>query len=120
MTFRARTFAGLLIACAMSVAVTTWLIERPLLRYMRDDVEQGLTSQARVVAALIGERAERARADADALADELGRLVQTRVTLIAPDGRVIGDSAVDAAALAAVDAVRTRGRMKFIYKSPST
>ncbi len=103
MTFRARTFAGFLVACAMSVAVATWLIERPLLRYMRDDAEQGLTSQARVVAALIAERAERATGDADALADELGRLVHARVTLLAPDGRVIGDSAVEASALPIVE-----------------
>jgi two-component system, OmpR family, phosphate regulon sensor histidine kinase PhoR len=39
----------------------------------------------------------------DTLADQLGRLSMRRVTLIAPDGRVIGDSERDGAALARME-----------------
>jgi two-component system phosphate regulon sensor histidine kinase PhoR len=104
-TFRTRTFLGVLVACAVSLAVTAWLIEGPLLGYMRNDIAQGLLSQARVVAALLTERAP---ADLDAQADDLGHLLGARVTLIAANGRVLGDSEVPATSLPVVENHATR------------
>ena len=100
MTFRTRMFLGMLGASALSVAVAAWLLEGRLESYMRDDVSRGLLSQARLVAALL---VDRALNDPDALADELGRTLAARVTFIAPSGAVLGDSDVAAEMLPAVE-----------------
>ena len=96
MTFRARTFVAVFIATSLALGVSTLLVERALRDYMRRDIEAGLISQASLVAALLAHRGD--LADADAEADTLGRLSGARVTFIAADGRVLGDSEVDARA----------------------
>jgi two-component system phosphate regulon sensor histidine kinase PhoR len=100
MTFRTRLFLGMLGASALSVAVATWLLEDRLERAMREDVQHGLVSQARLVSALL---TERTLPDPDALANELGRTLGARVTFIAATGAVLGDSEVSREMLPTVE-----------------
>ena len=93
-------FLGMLGASALSVAVAAWLLEGRIERYMRDDVSRGLVSQARLVSALLQNRAV---PDPDALADDLARTLAARVTFIAATGAVVGDSEVSASMLATVE-----------------
>jgi two-component system phosphate regulon sensor histidine kinase PhoR len=99
-TFRTRLFVGMLGASALSVAVAAWLLEGRLERYMRDDVSRGLVSQARLVSALL---VERAVSNPDVLADDLGRTLGARVTFITTTGAVAGDSEVGVAMLPTVE-----------------
>lgn len=81
-------FLALLIA---ALAATTWEAFRFLERFHRAEVSAELESAARVFAGeLAGLLEDSARADARCKA--LGALAEKRVTVILPDGRVIGDS----------------------------
>lgn len=106
MTFRTRTFLAAFAAASLALAVSTILIETWMRRDLLADVERGLLTQARLAGALLAGR-ERL-ADPDQEADAIGRLIAERVTFIAADGRVIGDSSVPAADLPLVDNHATR------------
>jgi len=93
MTFRKRVFFGVLAASGLALAASTVLVETSLRRDMRRDIERGLLNQARLAGAMLARRP--ALDDPDAEADEVGRLIGARVTFIAKDGRVVGDSNVD-------------------------
>lgn len=92
-----------LIATAVIVAdvYLTNALDRQLTERIRDDLL--------VRAVLAAEKAESTAAAPndhatwDAIADELGRLSRTRVTLVGKDGRVLGDSEVETAALDALE-----------------
>jgi two-component system phosphate regulon sensor histidine kinase PhoR len=99
-TFRARTFIVVLLSCAVALAVAVALLTSGMRQEMVADLEARLLQQARLSAALL---AGLDMADADAEADALGRLNGARVTLIAADGTVLGDSEVAAADLAALE-----------------
>ena len=101
MTFRTRTFLGVLLASSLALAVSTLLVERSLRESLTADIRTNLLSEARLAAYLLARQTT--VPDADAEANELGAVVDARITLIAADGRVIGDSEVDAAALADLD-----------------
>ena len=101
MTFRARTFVAVFIATSLALGVSTLLVERALRDYMRRDIETGLVSQARLVATLLDHR--RDLADFDAEADTLGRLSGVRVTFIAADGQVLGDSEVERGQIVSIE-----------------
>ena len=106
MTFRTRTFLGILLATSLALVVSTVLVERALPQYMREDVDLGLLNQARLAASLLARHPD--FTDPDTLADDLGRLIGERVTFIAADGLVLGDSDVDQAALAGLENHATR------------
>jgi len=89
-TYRTRTFVSVFLASLAALAATTWLIERSLRLYLEDDIRNNLLTQARVTAALLAERPS--ILDPDQEADLLGRLLQARVTFIAGDGQVLGES----------------------------
>ena len=97
MNFRARTFLGIFVATTLALGVSTTLASFELRRAMQDDVRDTLKQEARLAAALLAGR--RDIADPDAEADTLGHLIGARVTLIAPDGLVLGDSEVAGDAL---------------------
>ena len=92
MTFRTRTFLTVFVASSLALVVSTLLVERSLHAYMYQDIEQGLLNQARLASALLADLT--ALPDPDAEADRLGQLGRARVTLIASDGTVLGDSEV--------------------------
>lgn len=106
MTLRTRTFLGVFLATALALATSTVLVEQSLRAYLRRDIETSLARQARLTAALLDHHG--ALADPDAEADRLARIVAARVTFIAADGRVLGDSELDAAGIAAAESHATR------------
>ncbi|MBI4476362.1 MAG: hypothetical protein HY654_04260, partial [Acidobacteria bacterium] len=103
MTFRTRSFVALSAAAAIAVlaaaAVLSFLVRQQTL----DRIQQSLVAETRLAAQLIGRGSADAAIDPDADADALGRDIAARVTLIAADGRVLGDSAESGAALAAME-----------------
>jgi two-component system phosphate regulon sensor histidine kinase PhoR len=104
-TFGTRTFLGIFIATLLALAVSTLLVEQVLPRYMKEDVDAGLLNQARLAASLLGEAV---LGDPDARADAIGKLIGERVTFIASDGAVVGDSEVAHDHLATLENHATR------------
>lgn len=87
-------------AGALSLLVATLLISFTLRRQMNASIERNLLSETRLAAELLSHRENPATPqELDEEADRLGGYVAGRVTFIAPDGKVIGDSAEDGAAL---------------------
>jgi two-component system phosphate regulon sensor histidine kinase PhoR len=105
-SFRARTFLGILVATFIALVVSTVLVSFELRRSMESDIIDTLKGQARLVSAMLTGR--HGIRDPDAEADNLGHLIQARVTFIAPDGRVFGDSEVPADALGTLENHATR------------
>ena len=105
MTFRTQSFVGMLFAASVALGVSTLLGERVVLRSMYEDIDAGLLNQARLAGALVSQPGT---SDLDAEADAIGQLIGERVTFIARDGTVYGDSAVDRAGLATLENHATR------------
>jgi len=81
-------------AAAIGLAVAGAAVATSTVRRTDAAIEQTLTSEARLAADLLARGpATTAVADLDAEADRIGELVGARVTFIAADGRVVGDSA---------------------------
>ena len=81
-------------AAAIGLAVAGAAFATSTARRTDAAIEQTLTSEARLAADLLARGpATTAVADLDAEADRIGELVGARVTFIAGDGRVVGDSA---------------------------
>jgi two-component system phosphate regulon sensor histidine kinase PhoR len=103
--FRAR-LAVAAIAMSAAALVAVLVLVGPALRERELARErERLFAEARLIAHVVRAPLGRgAGAEAlDPLVDELAREVSARVSLIAPDGRVLGDSAASGAALAALD-----------------
>ena len=99
--FRAKVFIASLGAAAAALAMATVIIAWELRREERAFIERRLTDQALLIAELL--RTEGPAVGLDEEADRLAQFIDGRVTLVAGDGRVLGDSTLDAAALAAVE-----------------
>ena len=83
-------YVALILAVLLGVAVyAVWLTRSTYL----DQVDAQLTAEAAIVAAEAADRLGAPTADLQALAVRVGAASGTRVTLIAPDGTVLGDSA---------------------------
>ena len=106
MTFPTRTFVGVFLVSSIALGVSTVLVDRSLQTYSRQDIRNTLVSEARLAAYLLAEQTT--LPDPDAEADALGRRLEARVTLIAADGRVLGDSEVAAADLPSLENHLTR------------
>jgi two-component system phosphate regulon sensor histidine kinase PhoR len=100
-TFRTRTFLGVFLASAAALALATVLIERVTRGVLYVEIRETLLGEAHLIARQI--RREPAPGDFDGEADDIGRLLGARVTFIAADGRVLGDSEVAAADLPALE-----------------
>src|SRR5687768_10675389 len=105
MRFRTKLFLGAAGVAALSVAVSVLLVSWSLRWYLVADIERTLISEVKLAAELLSHRpAEADNAGSfDETADTLGGVIGLRVTLIAHDGTVLGDSAVDRAGLAALE-----------------
>jgi two-component system phosphate regulon sensor histidine kinase PhoR len=90
-----RIFILYAVVLALTAFVTVVYIAATLRQSFIDDLKQSLSSQANLVMALAGSRA----ADLDGLCKELKKATGARVTLIAEDGRVLGDSDADPAGM---------------------
>jgi two-component system, OmpR family, phosphate regulon sensor histidine kinase PhoR len=98
-----RLLFGALVVVAVLVGFLVISLDRRLHTLLRDATQQDLLREARAVA----DRWEPG-IDSDSLADRLGSALARRVTLIVRDGRVIGDSEFDGAALASLENHATR------------
>jgi two-component system phosphate regulon sensor histidine kinase PhoR len=91
-TFRTRTFVSALVASSLALVVATWLISSGLRTTMQATIRDGLLRQAALAGQLLSDRSD--AVDPEAEAGQLGRLLGERVTFIADDGHVMGDSEV--------------------------
>ena len=98
-----RLLAGSLLVLGVLVLLVVVSLDRRLRVRLRDDTSAELLREA----TLLGEMWQ-PRVDSDSLADVAGRALGHRVTLIATDGTVLGDSEFDQPALGALENHRTR------------
>lgn len=103
MTFRRRLFLTSLAAATVTLAVATALVSWSVRRNLSEHIERSLVNEARLAAETLSHRQAATPAELDAEADALGRLVSARVTFIAADGTVVGDSELGPAELATVE-----------------
>ncbi|HWP99776.1 MAG TPA: ATP-binding protein [Vicinamibacterales bacterium] len=102
--FRFRLFVGLSLVAAAAVSLAALLVGRALARETLARIERGLVSEARLAAELVSTGLRDTPPGAlDDEADRLGEIVAARVTFIAADGTVLGDSAEDGEALRALE-----------------
>jgi two-component system phosphate regulon sensor histidine kinase PhoR len=100
MTFQTKVFLAALSSAVIALLVAGYFFATSVRRQTDERIEQTLVAEARLAAELLGHigpstatNESALMAEMDAEADRLGeRLGGTRVTLIAPDGRVLGDS----------------------------
>ena len=98
MRLTTRLLAGLVLGVAVLIAAVVFILDRRLYVRVADEQVAALQREARLLAV------QWARpTDADSLADAAGAVTGHRVTLIGADGRVLGDSRFDGAALAALE-----------------
>jgi two-component system phosphate regulon sensor histidine kinase PhoR len=98
--FQTKIFLSSLPVAAGSLSVAVLLISWSVQRQMQEGLERNLIAEARLAAELLADRAAATRpSELDEEADALGASIGARVTLIGPDGTVLGDSSVDGPAL---------------------
>ena len=104
LSFRAKIFLASLGVAAAALALLTVIVAAERRQDQRSGIETRLVSQAQLVAEFLSDNpaivSDRALDDE---ADRLAELTKTRVTLIAEDGRVLGDSELEDQALADVE-----------------
>jgi two-component system phosphate regulon sensor histidine kinase PhoR len=113
-SFQIKLFLSALSAAALALVIAGALFATSMRRETDARIEQTLVAEARLAAELLG-GAMSARptpgerlAELDAEADRIGDLVGARVTFVAADGRVLGDSAEPLEAVAAMENHATR------------
>lgn len=103
MNLTQRLIAGALLVCGVFGILTVVALDVRLRSRLRDASATELLREARLVGAQW-----RPGQDADSLADAAGAALTHRVTLVAPDGRVVGDSEFDEPALGRLENHATR------------
>lgn len=101
--FRTKLFLASLGAAAVSLLVAAALVSWQTSGRQRAAIEQRITNDALVIAELLSESSVSGIDALDREADRLGRFSEARVTFVAGDGRVVGDSTQTVAALAALE-----------------
>jgi two-component system phosphate regulon sensor histidine kinase PhoR len=102
--FRAKIFLASLGVAAAALVFVTVIVAYERRQDERSRIEMRLITQAQLIAELLSQNASISSSqDLDDEADRLAELMQTRVTLIAADGRVFGDSDLEGEALADVE-----------------
>ena len=81
-----------MIAAAVSLLIASLLLSAQVRERQRSAITQRLTDEARLIADLLAAAPSLGEADLDREADRLGRFSASRITLIAGDGHVVGDS----------------------------
>jgi two-component system phosphate regulon sensor histidine kinase PhoR len=100
---RLKLFIGSMAAAALAVMTMALLVPWQLRAQERLVIERRLADESKLIADLLSSARDITEADLDREADRLGTLVSGRVTLIAGDGRVVGDSTQTPAELAMLD-----------------
>jgi two-component system, OmpR family, phosphate regulon sensor histidine kinase PhoR len=107
--FRTRVFLASLGVSAAALAIATVIIAWELRSEERAAIERRLTDQALLIAELLSHNSSLSSdAAIDDEADRLAQFINGRVTLVAGDGRVIGESTADGQELAALENHLTR------------
>jgi two-component system phosphate regulon sensor histidine kinase PhoR len=103
-TFQTKFFLAALSAAIIALAVAGLLFAIAMRSQMDARIESTLTAAARTAADLLTRGVPLATVpELDEEADRLGALLQARVTFIAADGRVVGDSAETLDGIAAME-----------------
>jgi two-component system, OmpR family, phosphate regulon sensor histidine kinase PhoR len=102
-TFRTRLFLTSVAVASLTVLAATILVSWSVRRATSASIERSLVSQARLAAETLSHRQPASRAELDAEADAMARLVGARITFVARDGTVLGDSDLNADQLAAIE-----------------
>ena len=92
MTFRTRLFFTSLAVASVTLLVATMLVSWSVRREASASIERSLISQARLAAETLSHRQPASPAELDAEADAIARMVGARITFVARDGTVLGDS----------------------------
>jgi two-component system phosphate regulon sensor histidine kinase PhoR len=102
--FRAKIFLASLGVAAAALAFLTLIVASERRRDERSSIEMRLVSQAQLISQLLSRNISvLTDQELDDEADRLAELMTTRVTLIAENGRVVGDSDLDGDALTNVE-----------------
>ena len=107
-SFRTRVFIGSFAAAVVSLFMVAVVLAWRIDRQQEATIERHLTDEARLIAALLASNTDRDVSGLDAEADRLGQLTASRVTLVADDGRVVGDSTQSIEQLATLENHATR------------
>jgi two-component system phosphate regulon sensor histidine kinase PhoR len=93
-----------LVAASAGLCLVLLLATPALRRYAIEEADRALLAEARLAARLVEPALARGAAsdEIDRLVDLAARDVQARVTVVGPDGRVLGDSSVSGPALEAL------------------
>src|SRR5947209_14890795 len=92
--FRTKLFFAALSSALIALVVAGALFAQSMRRSIDIRIEDTLVAEARLTAELLVRNPPASTiADLDAEADRIGALIGARVTFIAPDGTVVGDSA---------------------------
>jgi two-component system phosphate regulon sensor histidine kinase PhoR len=103
-TFQAKFFLAALGSAVIALVVAGALFAVTMRSEINQEIYTTLVAQARLAADLLARGSPSLTApDLDAEADHLGTLTGTRVTLIAPDGQVVGDSSETLEGVAAME-----------------
>jgi len=108
LSVRIKLFIGSMAAAAFAVMTMALLVPWQLRTQERTTIERRLTDESKLIADLLASAHDLGEADLDREADRLGTLVSGRVTLIAGDGRVVGDSTQTPAELLTLENHATR------------
>jgi two-component system phosphate regulon sensor histidine kinase PhoR len=98
-SFRTKVFVGSVLAAAVSLVAVATLLSWQGSARQRSALEGRLKDEARLIAELLSQATAVDGPALDVEADRLGQLVSTRITFVAEDGRVVGDSTQPADAL---------------------
>jgi two-component system, OmpR family, phosphate regulon sensor histidine kinase PhoR len=101
--FRTKVFVASLGAAALSLLVAAVLMSWQIRDRQRAAIEDRITKDALLVAELLAQSHVAGVVALDGEADRLGRFSEARVTLVAPDGRVVGDSTQSGGSLDALE-----------------
>jgi len=96
LSLRGRMVTTAVVAAGVALAVLLLLAGPPLERRAQDDAFRSLTAEARLMARVVEDALARGTGleAVDPVVDAAAREVDARVTVIATDGRVVGDSAL--------------------------
>jgi two-component system phosphate regulon sensor histidine kinase PhoR len=110
MSFQIRLFLTAVAAAVIALVIAGAMFATSMRRQADARIEQTLVAEARMAAELLGSvgGALSNSSDIDAEADRVGALLGARVTFIAADGRVLGDSSESLDAVATMENHATR------------
>jgi two-component system phosphate regulon sensor histidine kinase PhoR len=100
-----RVYLYFLLMALGALVATEWYAARSLRQFQQGQIAADLLSRARLLAREVPTLSTPDPVVVDRFCKELGRLTETRLTVILPDGAVIGDSSADPATM---DNHRTR------------